>query len=123
MIDAETAPKGKSFPAFNVSLVVSALAGGLSLAYPAYLLLMFQSHDWIIAAHGRPAVTDFLVFWLAGKAALHGAAAAAYDPTIHHALEVAAAGHQFSGQLPWRYSPLFFFVVAPLALFPYLPAF
>src|SRR5947209_12462401 len=123
MIDAPTAPNRKIFPALNVSMIVSALAGGLALAYPAYLVLMFKSHDWIVAAHGRPAVTDFLVFWLAGKAALRGAAAAAYDPNIHHALEVAAAGHEFSGQLPWRYSPLFFFVVTPLALVPYFPAF
>jgi arabinofuranan 3-O-arabinosyltransferase len=123
MIDAQTAPDRRSFAGLNVSMVASALAGGLALAYPAYLVLMFKSHDWIIAAHGRPAVTDFLVFWLAGKAALHGAAAAAYDPAIHHALEVAAAGHPFTGQLPWRYSPIFFFLVAPLALIPYLPAF
>jgi hypothetical protein len=123
MIDAQTAPDKRSLPALNVSIIASALAGGLALAYPVYLVLMFRSHDWIIAAHGRPAVTDFLVFWLAGKVALHGAAAAAYDPAIHHALEVAAAGHQFAGQLPWRYSPLFFFIVAPLALIPYLPAF
>src|SRR5205085_6502091 len=113
MIDAETAPNGRTFPALNVTMAVSALAGGLALAYPAYLVLMFKSHDWIIATHGRPAVTDFLVFWLAGKAALHDAAAAAYDPHLHHALEVAAAGHEFAGQLPWRYSPLFFFLVAP----------
>src|ERR1700686_249571 len=101
MIDAQTAPDKRSLPALNVSIVASALAGGLALAYPAYLVLMFRSHDWIIAAHGRPAITDFLVFWLAGKVALQGAAATAYDPTIHHALEVAAAGHKFAGQLPW----------------------
>ena len=123
MIDADTAPNTRTFPALNLIMVVSALAGGLALAYPAYLVLMFKSHDWIMAAHGRPTVTDFLVFWLAGKAALHGAAAAAYDPHLHHVLEVAAAGHEFAGQLPWRYSPLFFFLVAPLALIPYLPAF
>jgi arabinofuranan 3-O-arabinosyltransferase len=123
MIDAETVPNRRRLSLPDVGTLVSALAGGLALAYPVYLILMFRSHDWIIAAHGRPAVTDFLVFWLAGKAALHGAAAAAYDPNIHHALEVAAAGREFSGQLPWRYSPLFFFVVAPLAVIPYLPAF
>ena len=99
------------------------LAGGLAFAYPAYLLLMFYSHDWILAAGGRPTVTDFLVFWLAGHSALHGAAASAYVPAVHHAAEAAAAGHGFSGQLPWRYAPSFFFVAAPLALLPYLAAF
>lgn len=123
MIDAEIAPNGKSVSILDIRTLVSALAGGLALAYPAYLFLMFKSHSWIMDAHGRPAVTDFLVFWLAGKAALHGAAAAAYDPAIHHAFEVATAGHSFTGQLPWRYLPLFFFVVTPLALVSYLPAF
>ncbi|HEX3430261.1 MAG TPA: glycosyltransferase family 87 protein [Rhizomicrobium sp.] len=107
----------------NVTTIVSMAACGLALAYWVYLGLMYRSHDWILDSHGRPLVTDFLVFWLAGKAALHGAAAAAYDPHIHHALEAATAGRQFSGQLPWRYSPLFFFIVAPLALLPYVPAF
>lgn len=123
MIDAEPAPNGKFFLNLDARTLVSALAGGLALAYPVYLFLMFRSQDWILGAHGRPWVTDFLVFWLAGKAALHGAAAAAYDPAVHHAMEAAAAGHKFAGQLPWRYSPLFFFVVAPLALASYLPAF
>jgi|SRR5579871_3135756 len=107
----------------NIGTLVSIFACAMALAYAAYLGLMYHSHDWIMDAHGRPAVTDFLVFWLAGKSALHGAAAAAYDPHLHHALEAAAAGHEFAGQLPWRYSPLFFFIVAPLALLPYLPAF
>lgn len=103
--------------------LVSMCACAMALAYAVYLGIMYDSHAWILDVHGRPSVTDFLVFWLAGKSALHGAAATAYDPAIHHTLEAAAAGHPFSGQLPWRYSPLFFFVVAPLAAIPYLPAF
>ncbi|HEY3778231.1 MAG TPA: glycosyltransferase family 87 protein [Rhizomicrobium sp.] len=103
--------------------VAAALCGGLALAYPTYLALMYRSHDWIIAANGRPAITDFLVFWLAGRSALHGAAATAYDPHFLHAAEAAAAGHAFTGALPWRYAPHFLFVVGALALLPYLIAF
>jgi hypothetical protein len=103
--------------------VAAALSGGFALAYPICLALMFRSHDWILVSKGRPAVTDFLVFWLAGRAALHGAAAAAYDPHFLHAAEVAATGHEFTGQLPWRYSPHFLFLVAALALLPYVIAF
>lgn len=99
------------------------LCGGLALAYPVYLGMMFQSHAWILAASGRPSVTDFQVFWLAGKFALHGAAAAAYDPHLLHAAEAAAAGHGFSGEMPWRYAPHFLFFVAPLAWLPYVAAF
>lgn len=97
--------------------------GGLALAYPAYLALMFRAHAWILGAHGRPSVSDFLVFWLAGRAALRGAAAAAYDPQLHHAAEVAAAGHEFTRHMSWHYPPLFLFVAAGLALLPYVAAF
>ncbi|HEX4079682.1 MAG TPA: glycosyltransferase family 87 protein [Rhizomicrobium sp.] len=99
------------------------VAGGFALAYPAFLALMFQSHSWIAEASGRPGITDFLVLWLAGRSALHGAAAAAYDPQLLHAAEVAAAGREFTTQLPWRYPPLFLFVAAALALLPYVQAF
>jgi hypothetical protein len=99
------------------------LCGGLAFAYPIYLALMYRSHDWILTANGRPTITDFLVFWLAGRSALHGAAAAAYDPGFLHAAEAAAAGHGFAGHLPWRYAPHFLFIVSLLALLPYLVAF
>jgi arabinofuranan 3-O-arabinosyltransferase len=99
------------------------VAGGFALAYPTFLALMFQAHSWILEANGRPSVTDFLVLWLSGRSALHGAAAAVYDPQILHAAEAAAAGHEFTTQLPWRYPPLFLFVAAALALLPYVQAF
>jgi len=107
----------------NFAMLISILACAMAIVYPVYLGVMYHAHSWILEASGRPSVTDFLVFWLAGKAALHGAAAPAYNPDLHHALEVAAAGHKFDGSLPWRYSPLFFFIVAPLALLSYLPSF
>lgn len=107
----------------NLAGLAAILCGGLALAYPAYLWLMFRSHDWILAANGHPLITDFLVFWLAGRSALHGAAAAAYDPHFLHAAEATAIGHSFAGHLPWRYAPHFLFVVSLLGLFPYLIAF
>jgi arabinofuranan 3-O-arabinosyltransferase len=122
-VTAEQLPTRKLFSGLDARTLASMVAGGLAVAYPMYLFLMFQSHDWIMAANGRPSVTDFLVFWLAGQSALKGAAAAAYVPQLHHAAEVAAAGHGFSGQLPWRYAPLFLFVAEALALLPYLWAF
>jgi hypothetical protein len=98
-------------------------AGGLALTYPAYLYLMFQSHAWILGANGRPSVSDFLVFWLAGSSALHGAGGAAYDPQLLHAAEVATSGRQFTRHMSWHYPPLFLFVAAGLALLPYVAAF
>lgn len=108
---------------FDARTLASLVAGGLAVAYPIYLILMFRSHDWILVANGRPALTDFLVFWLAGHAALKGVAAAAYVPQLSHAAQAAAIGHPFIGQLPWRYSPLFLFVAEALALLPYFWAF
>jgi hypothetical protein len=104
------------------SLAVTA-AASFAIAYIIGLCLMLKSHDWIIGANGRPSVTDFMVFWLAGHSALKGAAAAAYVPQLHHAAEAAMSGHTFAGQLPWRNSPLFFFVATPLALLPYVWSF
>ena len=103
--------------------LATAAAASFALAYPICLWPMFRSHDWIVGANGQPSVTDFMVFWLAGHAALKGAAASAYVPQLHHAAESAMSGHAFAGQLPWRNSPLFFFVAAPLALLPYVWAF
>jgi hypothetical protein len=110
-------------PRIDFATFACIVAGGLALAYPSYLFLMFRSGSWILEANGRPSVTDFLVFWLAGHLALKGAAASAYVPQLLHAAEASAAGHGFASQLPWRYAPLFFFVTAPLALLPYVSAF
>jgi hypothetical protein len=121
--DSARPARASALAPLDLATLISILACAMAIVYPVYLGLMYRSHSWILGTGGRPSVTDFLVFWLAGKAALHGAAAAAYNPDIHHALEVAAAGHKFTGSLPWRYSPLFFFIVAPLAFISYLPAF
>ncbi len=107
----------------DVATLLGIGAGGLALTYPVYLVLMLKAHAWILATNGLPEITDFLVFWLAGHMALHGAAAGAYVPQILHAAEATAAGHGFPGHLPWRYAPLFLFVAAPLSLLPYVTAF
>jgi hypothetical protein len=107
----------------DLAKLASIGACAMAFVYPAYLGLMYRSHSWILESHGRPGVSDFLVFWLAGRSALHGAAAAAYDPHLHHAVEVAAAGHEFTRHLSWHYPPLFLFVAAALAFLPYVAAF
>jgi hypothetical protein len=107
----------------DARIVATAVAASFALVYPLYLWQLFHFHSWILEANGHPTVTDFMVFWLAGQVALNGAAAAAYVPQLHHAAEVAMSGHAFAGQLPWRNSPLFFFVAVPLALVPYVASF
>src|SRR5207248_4161482 len=44
---------------------------------------------WLGLVHSRP--TDFLSFWAAGRLALHGKAAIAYDMAAHRLVELTAA--------------------------------
>ena len=121
----EVQPTGES-PAsirLDVRSLATVVAASFALTYPVCLWQMFHSGGWIFGPNGHPSVTDFMVFWLAGCSALKGTAAAAYVPQLHHAAEAAMSGHGFAGQLPWRNSPLFFLVAAPLALLPYMWAF
>ncbi|HEX4156927.1 MAG TPA: glycosyltransferase family 87 protein [Rhizomicrobium sp.] len=100
-----------------------AIAAGLAFAWLGCLAAMWSQHLWILDAQGKPIFTDFLEVWVAGRTALHGAAAAAYDPVLHHAAQAAAVGHALQGFLWWHYPPLFLLVAAALALLPYLVAF
>lgn len=101
----------------------TAVAIGFAAMWTGVLAMMLWTHAWILDAHGRPLVTDFLEVWVAGKTTLAGHAAAAYDPKLHYAAEAAAAGHGFRGHLWWHYPPLTLFFAAALALVPYLTAF
>lgn len=100
-----------------------ALATGLALAWLTCLILMASRHLWILDSQGKPIFTDFLEVWVAGNSALHGAAAATYDPSLHHDAQVAFVGHALNGFLWWHYPPLFLLVAAALALLPYAAAF
>jgi hypothetical protein len=101
----------------------AAVAVGLGFAWAGCVVMMWFQHFWILDSQGKPIFTDFLEVWVAGGTALHGAAASAYDPVLHHAAQVAAAGHPLKGFLWWHYPPLFLLVAAALALMPYVAAF
>jgi hypothetical protein len=73
------------------------------------------------AAQGLP-IPDFAAFWAAGRLALEGAPALAYDWEAHRAVEVAALGHEFSGWMPWHYPPPLQLAMAPFAWLPHWPA-
>jgi hypothetical protein len=103
--------------------LVLVVAAGIVFGYAVSLVSLFFTHVWILDTQGRPQLQDFVAFWSAGKLALKGAAVAAYDPHAQHVAEAIAIGHDFPGALEWPYPPLFFFVVAPLALLPYATAF
>jgi alpha-1,2-mannosyltransferase len=70
---------------------------------------------------GRPLGTDFSNVYAAGRAALAGNAAAAFDIARQGAMEraVFGPGTQLYG---WHYPPFFLLVAAPLATLSYVQA-
>lgn len=107
----------------SVQKLAAAIAAGFALAWLFFLILMLRQHSWILDKAGHPVVTDFIEVWVAGRITIAGNAAAAYDPKLHHAAQVALAGHEFKGLLWWHYPPVVLFLAAALALLPYTPAF
>ena len=75
-----------------------------------------------IDLYGRPLGTDFKSFWAASQLALQGRPAAAYDPRLHGAAELAMFGGRGLGYAAFFYPPLFLLVCLPLALLPYFAA-
>jgi alpha-1,2-mannosyltransferase len=70
---------------------------------------------------GRPLGTDFSNVYAAGKYVLEGKPAAPFDPPSQHKKEqeIFGADTPFYG---WHYPPVFLFIAALLALFPYFAA-
>jgi arabinofuranan 3-O-arabinosyltransferase len=110
--------------------------GGLKLAPPvelicfallvvnvAYLAASFVQGSWLIAPNGSGIESDFVNVWAAGKLAVAGHAAAAYDWPTHKLMEETAVGHAFDGYFGWHYPPTFLFVAAALSVLPYAAAY
>ena len=109
--------------ASRISAWALVVAGGVSFAYFADLILLALTHRWLTDASGYPLAADFLSFWSAGRLALGGHAAQAYDWTMMHALQEQLMHHTARGFLGWGYPPLFFLPVMLVALLPYGAAF
>lgn len=82
-----------------------------------------------VSSGGRPGI-DFSCFWGAGAMALKGHAASAYDwEQLHRQLVLQIQPMNYAPYpydqmpVPFFYPPVFFLVVAPLALLPLLVAF
>jgi len=97
---------------------------GLTLCL-CYLIVLggtFLKGDFLLDAQGRPIANDFVNVAAAGRVALDGEPAAAYDWLLHKQVEVRVIGHDFANYYGWHYPPPFLFVAAALALLPYLSA-
>jgi hypothetical protein len=95
--------------------------GGILLALEVLLLgvLVLWRHGVFLPV--APSSTDFVSFHAAGRLALAGTPALAYDPAAHAAAEVADSAPGIQYQF-FFYPPVFLLLCAPLALLPYLAA-
>jgi hypothetical protein len=102
------------------SFTLTAAAGSLALTAVAIVGLAVTGRGNLDLL-GRPLGTDFSAFWSAGRLALEGHAAGAYDWTVLHAFEQ----QMFGPHVPltaFAYPPPFLLVTAAIALLPYLAA-
>lgn len=106
------------FPATLLNMSFVLMVVGLSYFPTAYL-----THTWIFDADGRGIPTDFVNVWAAGKLALEGHPAQAWDWDIQKQVELALLRQDFVGHFAWHYPPPFLFVASLLAQFPYAVAF
>jgi hypothetical protein len=84
---------------------------------------LWTTGEGLLDAWGRPLGTDFANPYSAGRMALEGRAAAAYDYATQYAEQRAIfEGGEDQPFYGWPYPPIFFLAVAPLALLPYVPA-
>ena len=109
--------------AANISPWALVVGGATGFAYLIQLTWLALTHRWIVDAKGHPLAADFLSFWSAGRLALMGHAAQAYDWSMMHTFQGQMVNHPVAGFLGWAYPPLFFAVATPLALLPYAWAF
>lgn len=108
---------------FEFGPLAISVVSAIGVSFVVLLTLMCGTHTWNFDPSGHPIVNDFVSFWAAGELAIGGHAAAAYDPNLRHAAEIAVVGHAFPDVRGWWYPPLFLFVVSALAFLPYATAF
>lgn len=118
MSDFRTAlASGKWLTAARLRAYSLILIGLAMLALGALALTARGLNDY----RGRPLGTDFSNVYAAGKYVLEGRPEAPFDPALQHKKEreIFGADTPFYG---WHYPPIFLFLAAALALFPYLAA-
>ena len=115
-LPSAVAPSAIPAALLNVCFVLAVI--NLTFFPTAYL-----AHWWIYDSAGLGIPTDFVNVWTAGRLALEGQPAQAWDWNIQKQAEVALLGQNFTGYFAWHYPPPFLFVASLLAHFPYAVAF
>ena len=76
--------------------LIFVVGAALALGYLIVLTGAYLGGHFLLDAQGRPIANDFVNVYAAGRLALGGEPAAAYDWTLHKAAEVRAVGHDFA---------------------------
>lgn len=105
------------------SRLLELICFALIAAHAVYLIASIWHGTWIVGPDGKGVASDFVNVWAAGRLALDGAPAFAYDWPAHKAVEELAVGKPFDGYFGWHYPPTFLFAAATLALMPYAAAY
>lgn len=109
-------------PQLSARRLIAVIGLALALGYLVVLAGAFFQGHFLVDSQRRPIANDFVNVFAAGRLALDGDPASAYDWPLHKAAEVRAVGHDFPGYYGWHYPPTFLFVAAALACLPYLGA-
>ena len=109
-------------PPFSPARTIRLIGLTLALGYLVVLGGTFLKGDFLLDQERRPIANDFVNVVAAGRLALDGNAAAAYDWPTHKQAEVRAIGHDFDDYYGWHYPPTFLFVAAALATLPFVAA-
>jgi len=120
-----------SFPASRTKPQANAVPGALFAVSFALLCInatffpaSLFSGGWIWQKDGLGIPTDFVNVWAAGKLALQGHPALAWDWDVQRRIELDVLKQDWpGGYFAWHYPPPFLFVAAFLAQFPYTVAF
>jgi arabinofuranan 3-O-arabinosyltransferase len=83
----------------------------------------FYGRGWIFDDTGLNMPTDFVNVWSAGRLALQGHPAQAWDWAIQKQLQLGVLGQDYPGNFAWHYPPPFLMVAEQLARLPYRAAF
>jgi hypothetical protein len=81
------------------------------------LLFLFVGVVALTTIFADPYQMDFIAYWAAGRLAVEGQAAGAYDLALHRAVEQGAI--PLAGALPFAYPPCFLVLLAPFGLLAY----
>ena len=122
---ARVAPRPQPLRLLSVFAAWRLEAYGYTLAafYVVLFVYLCMAGSWILDGDSVPIYNNFTNMWVAGNQALHEQAAAAYDPIEHLRAEDALVGAGRARFSVWPYPPIYFLILAPLGMLPYLAGF